>query len=101
MTDAVSAQLYSLVTVSVYVPAVVTSIVCVSAPLLHEYVDHAAIAPPSRVILDSLQLNVHKLGDIDTIGNALLSSTSTVSLSIQLFGHVTVNVYVPASVAVG
>ena len=67
----------ALVTVTEYVPLCVTSIDCVVAPLLHEYVVNPVPASSVVVVPQTLMVSCNGL-------NVLRSSTVTVTLSMQL-----------------
>jgi hypothetical protein len=94
--DSVSVQPFAEVTVTVYVPAEVTLVAAVVAPLLQEYVP-----PPAAVKVMEVVVHVRTV-----VAGAVIAATGAVlfcvividSVSVQPFAEVTVTVYVPAEV---
>ena len=95
---AVAVQPFAPVTVTVHVPAVVTVIEAVVAPVLHKYVP-----PPLAVsvVLGTAQVSAKPLSlEMDAFGVVLSNVVVTLAVAVQPFAPVTVTVHVPAVVTV-
>ena len=95
VTLAVDVQPFAPVTVTVHVPAVVTVIHCVVAPVLHEY--DAAPAGAHSVVLGTAHVSARPLSfEIDAPGVVLSNVVVTLAVDVQPFAPVTVTDHVPA-----
>src|SRR5210317_2406110 len=107
-TVSVSVQPFGPVTVKVYVPGASTVGEAVFAPLTMfpvPEVVHAKVAPAVELLPDKLRLVTRQVSSAvapaSTLGRVTSSVITTVSVSVQPFGPVTVKVYVPGASTVG
>ncbi len=94
--DSVSVQPFEEVTVTVYVPAEVTLVAAVIAPLLQEYVPPPVAVKP---ILVAVHVRTVVVGVVIAATGAVIFCVIVIdSVSVHPFADVTVTVYVPAEV---
>ena len=90
--DSVSVQPFAEVTVTVYVPAEVTLVAAVVAPLLQEYVPPPVAVKPILVVVHERTVVVGAV--IAATGAVLFCVIEIDSVSVQPFAEVIVTVYV-------
>jgi hypothetical protein len=94
--DSVSAHPFADVTVTVYVPAELTLVAAVVAPLLQEYVPPPVDVKP---ILVAVHVRTVVVGVVIAATGAVIFCVIVMdSVSVQPFEEVTITVYVPAEV---